>query len=85
MTGNIWLENKSFSIEPPIVSSQQQQTIPKKSNPIIDIKPKEEKKAVHNIVTKKTETNEFVFDFIFLSIITTNLKIDVNQILTFFI
>jgi hypothetical protein len=83
LTGNTWLENKSFAIEPPVVPSQQQSTIPKKSNPIIDIKPKEEKKPVHNIVTKKTETNEFVFDLRF-SVITSNLKIDVNQILTFF-
>jgi hypothetical protein len=57
--GNTWLENKSFSIAPPIVSFQ-----PKKSNPVIEIKPKEEKKPVQNVVTKKPETNEFVFSLI---------------------
>ncbi len=67
LIGNTWLENKSFSIEPPVVPFQRQSTIPTKSNPVIDIKPKEEKKPiakpVQNIVTKKTEANELVFDF----------------------
>jgi len=70
LIGNTWLENKSFSIEPPTVSFQQQSTIPIKSNPVIDVKPKEEKKPiakpVQNIVIKKTEANKYVFYFFFL-------------------
>ncbi|CAF0964323.1 unnamed protein product [Adineta steineri] len=62
-----WLENRSFSTEPPTISFQQQSNVPKKSNPIPDIKPKEEKKPIittkpiQNIITKKNEPNNEVF------------------------
>jgi hypothetical protein len=64
--GNTWLANSSFATEPPSVSFH-----PTRSNQISDIKPKEEKKPiakpVQNIVTKKPETTEFVFDNFFSS------------------
>lgn len=67
--GNTWLENKSFSIEPPIVPRQQQQeqkpppsVISVKAKPMIDVKPKEQKQPIQNIFKKKNEPNEFVFN-----------------------
>ncbi|CAF1215188.1 unnamed protein product [Rotaria sordida] len=60
-----WLENKSFSTEPSIVPFQQRSIISTKSDPLIDVKPKEEKKPIakpiQHIISKKKETNDDVF------------------------
>ncbi|CAF0939133.1 unnamed protein product [Rotaria sordida] len=60
-----WLENKSFSTEPSIVPFQQRSIISTKSDPLIDVKPKEEKKPIakpiQHIISKKQETNDDVF------------------------
>ncbi|CAF3784015.1 unnamed protein product [Rotaria socialis] len=64
-SGNTWLENRSFSIEPPTIPFQQQSVISTKINPPADFKPKEEKKPIskpiQNIITNKTETKDGVF------------------------
>ncbi|CAF5047562.1 unnamed protein product [Rotaria magnacalcarata] len=61
---------KSFSIESPTIPFQQQSVVSTKINPLADIKPKEEKKPIskpiQNIITKKTETKEYAFKFVFL-------------------
>ena len=67
--GNTWLENRSFSIDTPIVSLQQQSIISTKSSPVIDVKPKEEKKPVTKPVQtstiKKNEATKCVLDLLF--------------------
>jgi len=74
-----WLENRSFSIESSTIPFQQQSAISTKSKPIIDKKLKEEikpiAKPVQNILTKKNEASEFVFDFF-----DQNLYIDLLQL-----
>lgn len=68
-----WLENKSFAVEPPIVTLQKQSTISTKPSSSVDVKPKEEKKPIskpiQTIFIKKNENDKFVFNFLFIVLI----------------